>query len=322
MKHLAEISTPHLAIPDLRADKNVTATDFEKATLLAKYFASQCTSTAPPEHLNGAPFPLPEKQPIFDFLPIPKLTVLRTLRHRPPHLQSNGAPPHHQPSFSRVCTNHLPLYYASVQPIYHYRRVPRRLEHATVTPIFKNRGTAGDPSNYRPVSLLPAVGKVLDRIQSSCLLQHLVQHSPHQFGFIPGKSTTMQLIYLIHRWLQALEKGHKITAVFLDFKKAFDHVWHHGLLHKLLTCGISPKSVTWISSYLTNRQISVKVRNTFSEFHPITRGVPQGSHLGLILFIVFINDLIPSVAISTEVYADDTTLHQQHQKTPKCQSYL
>ena len=169
------------------------------------------------------------------------------------------------------------------------------------------------------------MGKVLDRIQSSCLLQHLVQHnliSPHQFGFIPGKSTTMQLVYLIHRWLQALEKGHNITAVFLDFKKAFDRVWHHGLLHKLLACGISPKSVAWISSYLTNRQISVKVRNTLSEFHPITRGVPQGSHLGPILFIVFINDLIPSVAIPTEVYADDTTLHQQHQKTPNCQSYL
>ena len=123
---------------------------------------------------------------------------------------------------------------------------------------------------------------------------------------------------IFHRWLQALEKGHNITAVFriLDFKKAFDRVWHHGLLHKLLTCGISPKSVTWISSYLTNRQISVKVRNTFSEFHPITRSVPQGSHLGPILFIVFINDLIPSVAIPTEVYADDTTPHQQHQKTP------
>ena len=97
------------------------------------------------------------------------------------------------------------------------------------------------------------MGKVLDRIQSSCLLQHLVQYnliSPHQFGFIPGKSTT---IYLIHRWLQALEIGHNITAVFLDFKKAFDRVWHHGLLHKLLICGISPKSVAWISSYLKGK---------------------------------------------------------------------
>ena len=82
-KQLATISTPHLAIPDLRAGEDVVTTDFEKATLLAKYFASQCTSTAPPEHLKGAPFPLTEKQPIFDFLPIPELTVLRTLQHLP-----------------------------------------------------------------------------------------------------------------------------------------------------------------------------------------------------------------------------------------------
>ena len=82
-KQLAKISTPHLAIPDLRADENVATTDFEKGTLLAKYFASQCTSTAPPEHLKGAPFPLPEQQPIFNFLFIPELTVLRTLQHLP-----------------------------------------------------------------------------------------------------------------------------------------------------------------------------------------------------------------------------------------------
>ena len=88
----------------------------------------------------------------------------------------------------------------------------------------------------------------------------------------------MQLLYLISRWLQALEKGHNITPIFLNFKNSFKcRVWHHGLLHKLLTCGISPKSVTWISSYLTNRQISVKVRNSLSEFHPITRTVYFGA---------------------------------------------
>ena len=228
------------------------------------------------------PFPLPEKQPIFDFLPIPELTVLRTLQHLP--ISKATA---HPLITNRVLRECAPIICPSITHLCNLSITtgvfPDAWKRATVTPIFKNRGTAGDPSNYRPVSLLPAMGKVLDRIQSSCLLQHLVQHnliSPHQFGFIPGKSTTLQLVYLFYRWLQALEKGHNIAAVFLDFKKAFDSVWHHGLLHKLLTCGISPhKSVTWIPSYLTNRQISVKVRNTFSEFQPITRGVPQGSHL-------------------------------------------
>ena len=119
--------------------------------------------------------------------------------------------------------------------------IPDAWKHATVRPIFKNRGTADDPLYYRPVSLLPAQAGESDRIQSSSLLQHLVQQnliSPQQFGFIPGKSTAMQLVYLIQRWLQALEKGHNITAIFLGFEKAFDRVWHHGLLHKLLTCSI------------------------------------------------------------------------------------
>ena len=207
-KQLAKISTPHLAIPDLRAGEDVATTDFEKATLLAKYFASQCTSTAPPEHLKGAPFPLPEKQPIFDFLPIPELTVLRTLQHLP--ISKATA---HPLITNRVLRECAPIICPSITHLFNLSITtgvfPDAWKRATVTPIFKNRGTAGDPSNYRPVSLLPAMGKVLDRIQSYCLLQHLVQHnliSPHQFGFIPGKSTTMQLVYLIHRWLQALER--------------------------------------------------------------------------------------------------------------------
>ena len=207
-KQLAKISTPHLAIPELRADEDVATTDFEKATLLAKYFASQCTSTAPQEHLKGAPFPLPEKQPTFDFLPITELTVLRTLQHLP--ISKAMA---HPLIINQVLRECAPIICPSITHLFNLSITtgvfPDAWKRATVTPIFKNRGTAGDPSNYRPVSLLPAMGKVLDRIQSSCLLQRLVRHnliSPHQFGFIPGKSTTMQLVYLIHRWLQALEK--------------------------------------------------------------------------------------------------------------------
>ena len=181
-KQLAKISTPHLAIPDFRADENVATTDFKKATLLAKYFSSQCTSTAPPEHLKGAPFPLPEKQPIFDFLPIPELiTVLRTLQH-----QLISKVTAHPLITNRVLRECAPIICPSITHLFNLSITtdvfPDAWKHATVTPIFKNRGTAGDPSNYRPVSVPPALGKVLDSIQSSCLLQHLVQHnliSPH-----------------------------------------------------------------------------------------------------------------------------------------------
>ena len=191
--------------------------------------------------------------------------------------------------------------------------------------LLKNRGQAEDPSNYRPVSLLPALGKALDKIQSQRLLTHLVKNnliSTHQFGFMPGRSTTMQLLYITDRWIRALEKEHQVSAVFLDFQKAFDKVWHHGLLHQLATLGISGWSLKWLSSYLTDRQVAVRIRSTLSENKSISCGVPQGSHLGPVLFIVFINSLTDKTAIPTEIYADDTTLHHEHKKTSSCSSHL
>ena len=107
-----------------------------------------------------------------------------------------------------------------------------------MVPLFKNRGKAEDPTNYRPVSLLPALGKALDKIQTTRLLQYLVEQkliSPHQFGFMSEKSTTIQLLYLTDHWFRALERGKKVTAVFPDFGKAFDRIWHPGLLHQLAT---------------------------------------------------------------------------------------
>ena len=138
---------------------------------------------------------------------------------------------------------------------------------------------------------------------------------------MPQKSTTLQLLYLTDRWFRALERGKNITAVFLDFRKAFDRVWHPGLLYQLSTLGISEWSVKWLTSYLSERQISVRVGSTMSEYKTISCGVPQGSHLGPVLFIVFINTLPSTVSIPTEIYADDTTLHHEHSKLPSCSTY-
>ena len=104
-------------------------------------------------------------------------------------------------------------------------------------------------------------------------------------------------------------------------RKAFDRVWHPGLLYQLSTLGISEWSVKWLTSYLSERQISVRVGSTMSEYKTISCGVPQGSHLGPVLFIVFINNLPSTVRIPTEIYADDTTLHHEHSKLPSCSTY-
>ena len=107
-----------------------------------------------------------------------------------------------------------------------------------------------------------------------------------------------------------MDSGKSTSAVFMDFQKAFDKVWHTGLLHKLTTMGILPESTDWIKSFLTDRTITVRVGSQFSSQHTISAGVPQGSHLGPVLFLVFINDLPSHVNIPTELYADDALLHQ------------
>ena len=96
----------------------------------------------------------------------------------------------------------------------------------------------------------------------------------------------------------------------MDFKKAFDRVWHTGLLYKLAMIGVAPPSVSWISDFLTKRTISVRVGSTLSPQHTISAGVPQGSHLGPVLFLVFINDLPSHVHLPTELYADDALIHE------------
>ena len=322
-KKLARITTPRDAIPKLCTAEHTATTDLDKATLLANFFAEQCTSASPQEDMPGAPLPLPENHPTFDFPPISELTVLRTLQHLP--VNKSTADPLLTNLVLRECA---PVITPSVSNLFNLSVstgiFPAMWKQATVVPLFKNRGKAEDPTNYRPVSLLPALGKALDKIQTTHLLRYLVERkliSPHQFGFMPQKSTTLQLLYLTDRWFRALERGKNITAVFLDFRKAFDRVWHPGLLYQLSTLGISEWSVKWLTSYLSERQISVRVGSTKSEYKTISCGVPQGSHLGPVLFIVFINNLPSTVSIPTEIYGDNTTLHHEHSKLPSCSTY-
>ena len=147
------------------------------------------------------------------------------------------------------------------------------------------------------MSLLLAVAKVLNAIQSKRFSSFLVKN---------------KLLYVLDTWLQIQNKGSTSVGVFPDFQKAFDKVEHKGLLFKLACCGVSHDALSWFESYLLNRAITARVESTYSSTpHPISTGIPQGSHLGPILFAVFINGLTSAVQKSqTELYADDTLIHK------------
>ena len=177
-------------------------------------------------------------------------------------------------------------------------------------PLFK-KGEKSDVSKYRPISLISCVGKSFDRIVYKHIYYHITANSllyKYQSGFLPGHSTVHHLIELIHQTCLALEKYETICHVFCDISKAFDRVWHRGLIHKLKKYGISGDLLHWIQNYLYMRNQKVFVNGTFSSLKFILAGVPQGSVLGPLLILIYINELADYLHGMARLFADDTSL--------------
>ena len=189
--------------------------------------------------------------------------------------------------------------------------VPDQFKLAKVTPVFKKGGDPTNPTDYRPISLLMIFSKIIEKFVAFNLKSYLFDNNiinQFQFGFQEGHSTYHPMIHLLNSISEAMNNKEYTIGIFCDLQKAFDCVPKRTLILKLKKYGITGISLNWFESYLSNRKQFVRIGNHDSEMINISSGVPQGSILGPILFLLFFNDLPNSTLLKILLFCDDTTI--------------
>ncbi len=196
--------------------------------------------------------------------------------------------------------------------------LPRDWLSANITAVYK-KGKKSAVNNYRPISLTCILCKIMESIIRDKIMKYFLDNglfTDRQFGFLGGRSTVVQLLQILDHWTELLEAGGRIDVIYTDLEKAFDKVPHRRLLSKLRTYGMHENAISWIKAFLTTRKQRVKINDSLSDWEEVLSGIPQGSVLGPLLFIIFINDLVDQCENGASIYlfADDAKIYKHVSK--------
>lgn len=209
------------------------------------------------------------------------------------------------------CITHL------TNAIYKHKYFPEAWKLAVTVMIRKPGKPANNTTSYRPISLLPTISKVVERTINSRVIKELETKKAipkHQFGFRREHSTVHQIARITEDIIEGFNTANQTAAVFLDIEKAFDKVWHDGVLHKMRRMQLPPWMTKLIRSYLTNRRFAVKINDELSRERQVNAGVPQGSILGPTLFNIYVADMPKTQRSKIAQYADDTMIYTQNRR--------
>ena len=246
-----------------------------------------------------------------DIINIKPEKVLKQLKNL--NVSKSCGPNNCHPFFLRECAEEIYLPLSEIfQRSISTGDEPNDWKNAKATCIFK-KGNKQEPENYRPVSLTSVLCKLLESNINGEVIIHLSIHnllSDNQFGFRKNRSTILQLLTVMEDWTDALDNNLQVHTVYLDLKKAFDSVPHKRLVKRLEGYGIKGSLLLWLKKFLKQRQQRVVINGNLSKWTDVLSGIPQGSILGLILYILYINDLLGVVGSVCKLFADDCKLYR------------
>jgi hypothetical protein len=296
----------------------IAETDKQKTKILNNFFLSFRQPIISKNKVNQSSETIKQKRDVVDDLD-PNFTceniikIIKKIKSKQTEDSANMS----SLIFKRLSYHLAPALSDLFSTSYKNSEIPQDWLHGWVTPIPKTNPPSTSPCNYRPVTIISNAAKIMEHILYQQMMQHVINNnllSKRQYGFLKGRSVEAQLLSRLNDWIKAIDQGVPIDVIYLDIKRAYDSVSIRKLLRLLRKLKFPPLLIKWLESYLTIRTQTVRINGQESDIGKLTLGLPQGSVLSSLLFILYINDSEFAVKYSElYLFADDMVLYKRIQ---------